>query len=185
MDRAERIRAFVALELPEPTRAAIGQVLSDLRGSIAGVRWVHAEGVHLTLRFLGWSDPEALRRLEPALGRAATACPPVEAHLRGAGLFPERGAPRVLWIGVDLPDAVGTLQRACEEAAAAAGFPAEERPFRPHLTLGRFRDRVPRPRLPPLDLGPARLDRLVLFRSDLKPSGAVYTPLAVLPLGGG
>jgi RNA 2',3'-cyclic 3'-phosphodiesterase len=182
MASGERIRAFVALELPEAMRAAIGQVIADLRPDVSGVRWAHPEGVHLTLRFLGGSDPETLRRLEPALAQAAGACPAVDAPVHGAGLFPERGAPRVLWIGIDLPEPVRVLQRACEQAAVAAGFPREERAFRAHLTLGRFRDRTPRPRLPPIDLGSARLDRLILFRSDLKPTGAVYTPLAIMPL---
>jgi 2'-5' RNA ligase len=83
-----------------------------------------------------------------------------------------------------VPATVFDLQRACERAARAAGFEGEERPFRAHLTLGRWRDRAPRPDLPPTDLGATRLDSLILFQSDLRPDGAVYTPLARFALQG-
>jgi 2'-5' RNA ligase len=89
----------------------------------------------------------------------------------------------VLWIGLEVPAPVLDLQRACERAARAAGFEREARPFQAHLTLGRWRDRAPRPDFPPSDLGTTRLDTLVLFESDLRPDGAVYTPLARFALG--
>jgi len=75
------------------------------------------------------------------------------------------------------------LQRACEAAAVAVGFPPEERPFRPHLTLGRWKDRAPRPELPAFDLDPLPVAEIVLYESDLGPAGAVHTPLARFPLG--
>jgi 2'-5' RNA ligase len=99
------------------------------------------------------------------------------------GLFPERGSPRVLWLGVRLPQPVFVLQAACERAAVEAGFAPEPRPFRPHLTLGRFKERARRPEPPARDLGATRLDALVLFRSQLQQGGAVYTPLERFPLG--
>ena len=82
-----------------------------------------------------------------------------------------------------MPATVFDLQRACERAARAAGFEREARPFKAHLTLGRWRDRAPHPELPPVDLGATRLDALVLFKSDLRPDGAVYTSLARFALG--
>jgi 2'-5' RNA ligase len=89
----------------------------------------------------------------------------------------------VLWLGLDLPDPMRSLQAACERAARSAGFDAEARAYRPHLTLGRWRDRVPRPTLPQVEPFTTRIERLVVFRSDLKPTGAVHTPLHVLRLG--
>ncbi len=89
----------------------------------------------------------------------------------------------MLWLGLAVEAAILDLQRACERAARAAGFEREERPFRAHLTLGRWRDRAPRPELPPADLGETPLDTLVLFRSDLRPDGAVYTAIARMALG--
>jgi len=79
--------------------------------------------------------------------------------------------------------AVCAERRACERAAREVGFEPESRPFRPHLTLGRWRDRCPRPALPVAELGPARLESLALFRSETAPAGAVYTPLARFRLG--
>jgi 2'-5' RNA ligase len=104
--------------------------------------------------------------------------------LRGVGTFPERGQPRVLWVGLEMPPEALALQEACERIALGAGFPPERRAFKPHLTLGRWKDGGRRPVLPAAaDLGGGAVDRLVLFRSELKPSGAVYTPLDTFPLG--
>lgn len=178
-----KLRAFVAFELDERLRAAIAAIQDRFR-ALAGLRLVRPEGVHLTLRFLGWSTRPQLETLAPRLAAAASACAPFEASVCGLGTFPERGAPRVLWLGVALPPAVLELQRSCERAARDAGFEAEERAFAPHLTLGRFRERVPRPRLDAVDLGTTRIDTLVLFRSVPQRDGSVYTPLVRMALGG-
>ena len=182
MTDAPRVRAFVALELDERLRAAIAS-LQDRFRALAGLRLVRPEGVHLTLRFLGWSATPQLESLAKHLAAAARECAPFEAAVGGVGTFPERGSPRVLWLGIDLPPSVRELQAACERSARASGFEAEERPFAPHLTLGRFRERVPRPRLAPAELGTTRIETLVLFRSELGQGGAVYTPLLRFGLG--
>lgn len=187
MARAGRqgtLRAFVALEIGSDLREALGRLIEGWRRLLPVARFVRPEAIHLTLRFLGGTTAEVLERLEAPLAEAAAACPPTEAPVVGVGLFPDRGSPRVLWVGLAVPASIGTLQEACETAAVAAGFAPEGRAFRPHLTLARFRDRVPRPRLPAVTLGPARLTRLTLFLSELRPSGAVYTPLSTFPLGG-
>jgi RNA 2',3'-cyclic 3'-phosphodiesterase len=181
---ASGVRAFVALELDARLRESIGELQARLRPRLGGIRLVRPEGIHLTLRFLGDTSPAQVETLQPLLSAAATGCPPVEARVAGLGAFPDRGNPRVLWLGLDVPSTVFELQRACERAARAAGFEREERPFHAHLTLGRWRDRAPRPDLPPADLGATPLDTLVLFKSDLRPHGAVYTPLARFALGG-
>lgn len=183
---AGHVRAFIALTLDAAAGAEVFALIARLKNerAFAGVRWVAGEGVHLTLRFLGPSRPEVLSGLEPVLREAAGRCPPSVVRLGDLGLFPERGSPRVLWLGMELPGPVLALQAACEAAARAAGFEAEGRAFRAHLTLGRWRDRGQRPTLPAVDLGTTSLDRLTLFRSDLRSSGAIYTPLATFPLGG-
>ena len=177
------MRAFVAIELDARLREAIGELQALLRPRLGGIRMVRPEGIHLTLRFLGEASPAQIETLRPRLAAAAAACPPCEARVAGLGMFPERGSPRVLWLGLDVPPPVVDLQAACERAARAAGFEREDRPFRAHLTLGRWRERAPRPELPPAELGPTRLETLVLFRSDLRPDGALYTALGRFPLG--
>jgi 2'-5' RNA ligase len=183
---AGHVRAFMALTLDAPAHAAVIALIARLKSDrgFAGVRWVVGEGVHLTLRFLGPARPEVLSSLEPVLRDAAARCPASVVHLGGLGLFPERGGPRVLWLGMELPAPVLALQAACEAAARAAGFEAEGRPFRAHLTLGRWRDRAQRPALPGADLGTTTFDNLTLFRSELRSTGAIYTPLATFPLAG-
>jgi 2'-5' RNA ligase len=172
----------VALELDPAFRERLLGVLAQLRTTIAGVRWVRPEGLHLTLRFLGDARPEQLSAVQAALHTAALACPPVEALSGGLGCFPPRGGARVVWVGLALPEAALALQRDCEAAAVAAGFYREERPFSAHVTLGRC-ERPQRLTLPAAELGVARLEQLTLFRSQLTAGGSVYTPLARWPLG--
>ncbi len=184
MSAGESVRCFVALDLGPAPREALRDLQARLRPRLGAVRLVRPEGIHLTLRFLGPSSPSRLERLRPDLAAAAAACPPCEVHVRGIGTFPARGSPRVLWLGIELPQPLLALQQACERAARAAGFEPEPRSFRAHLTLGRWRERASRPELPEVDLGRTRLDTLTLFRSELRPDGAVYTPLARFPLAG-
>ena len=181
----DRIRAFIALELDAGMRAALGRLTADVRHHFAGLRWVRPEGVHLTLRFLGDTSPSQVERLRESLGAAAAGCPRAEVPVAGLGLFPDRGRPRVLWLGLVLPERMFALQAACEAAATGVGLPPETRRFSPHLTLGRWRDGAPRPELPTVELAPVALDTLVLFHSELRPEGAVHTPLGRFGLGGG
>lgn len=178
-----KLRAFVALDLDDAARRRILDVMAGLQADLRGVRWVRPQGVHVTVRFLGWTDEEALASLQASLAAAARECPPADVALGPLGMFPDRGAPRVIWVGLDFPQPMFALQRACEEAARRLGFEPEERAFRPHVTLGRWSDRATRPQLPPVELGIARIDHLTLYRSELRPSGAEYTPLRVFPLG--
>jgi RNA 2',3'-cyclic 3'-phosphodiesterase len=177
------IRSFVALALEERVRVALGVLQGQLAPRLAGIRFVRPEGIHLTLRFLGDASAAQLEQLRPLLAKAAAACAPGEAQVGGVGTFPERGSPRVLWLGLAVPPQVLELQQACERAAGQIGFPPETRPFRPHLTLGRWRDRAPHPELPAVDLGTTRLETLVLYESELRRDGASYTALARFALG--
>lgn len=177
------VRAFLALAFDDPMRARLADALERLKSEVAGVRWLSLETIHLTLRFLGASAPEALERLSIGVAEASRACAPCEARVEGVGFFPSHGPPHVIWAGLVLPPPVLQLQEACERAAVAAGFAPESRAFRPHVTLGRWRERIRRPVAPPLDLGATALGPVVLYQSDLRPQGAVHTPLRAFPLG--
>ena len=184
MAAAEGVRAFIALELDAALHERLARLIEELRPKLPGLRFGPVGNAHLTMRFLGPSSMGALERIARELGPAAAACPPAEVRVAGLGLFPPRGAPSVLWLGLDLPGSMRTLQGACERAARSAGFAPETRASQPHVTLGRWRERVARPVLPEVEPLTTRIERLVLFRSDLKPAGAVHTPLHVLELGG-
>lgn len=178
----DTLRTFVALELPGDARARLLDLQARLRPRLAGLRFTAAETLHLTLRFLGDATPAQVASVARDVGAACALCPRASVRFTGLGLFPERGAPRILWVGLDLPPALLDLQRACERAARAAGFEAERRPFTPHLTLGRWRESVPRPALDGPDLGAATLARVAVFSSELHPAGARHTPLHVFDL---
>jgi RNA 2',3'-cyclic 3'-phosphodiesterase len=178
------VRSFVALPVPDGFAARLGSLMRELEPLVPGLRFVPTENIHVTLRFLGSATEEQIAILAPRLQAAAARCPRGEARVAGLGLFPARGAPRVLFMGLALPERFATLQRECEAAAVAAGFLPEERPFHPHLTLGRWRDSSGRPRLPAADLGTCPLEDLVLFASKTLPGGSVYTRQAQFPLPG-
>jgi 2'-5' RNA ligase len=180
----ESVRAFVALELDSALQSRIGELQLELEPGLAGIRFVSPAATHLTLRFLGPTTKQQVAGLEPRLQAAAAACPPLDARVRGLGTFPGHGSPGVLWLGLELPGEGDALQTACEQAARELGFEPEARPFRPHLTLGRWRERARRPTLPEVDLGATRLGWLTLFASELRQGGARHTPLVRLALGG-
>jgi 2'-5' RNA ligase len=176
------IRAFVAVELDTGMQDRLGELIETLRGRIRDVRWVRPEGIHLTLRFLGYARRDVLDRLVPELRGGASECAAGAATVAGLGTFPEGGRARVIWIGISVPPSVMRLQLACERAAVAAGFEAETRAFRPHLTLGRWKQPARRPSLPDADLGPTILDTLALYRSQPGSTGSVYTPIETFAL---
>jgi 2'-5' RNA ligase len=180
---ADLLRAFVAVEIEAEMRGRIVAVMRDLKGRLADARWAPEAQLHLTLRFLGDVSRQTVEALKPPLLRAACECPALEVTVQGLGTFPDRGSPRVLWLGMQVPEALLHLQATVEAVVAALGLPREQRPFRPHLTLARWRGPARRPELPEVGLGPTRLSRLILFRSELEPRGAVHTPLATFELG--
>ena len=183
------IRTFIALPLPPDWTDALGRVISELRRALpSGVRWVDPEGIHLTLKFLGPTDPNLTDRIIDALVRNLETPAVPRLALSGLGTFPAGRNPRVIWAGVSGdPETIESLQERAETAAVSLGWPPEKRPFRPHLTLGRVRDRVPpRQRHTIADViarayRPAasvwRPDTVRLYRSELTPSGAIYTSL--------
>jgi 2'-5' RNA ligase len=177
------VRAFVALDLHHEMRRRLADLEASLAPAFPGLRWVRPERVHLTLRFFGSASPDQVSRLRARMECAAVASSAVEETVAGLGLFPDRRRPSVLWLGVSTGETLSRLWTACEDAAVSAGFPSEPRPFRAHLTLGRWRDRVPRPVLPPVDLGPTRFEALTLFKSELRPGGSVYSVLGRWSLG--
>lgn len=186
---SEPLRAFIALPLPPEWTDELARMIAELRRAIpAGVRWVDHSGVHLTLKFLGPTEPGLVPRILDALNdRLGSAAAP-GLCLSGLGTFPSGRNPRVIWAGVSGDhDALDALYRCAEAASVSLGWPPENRPFRPHLTLGRVRDRVSaRQRRDIADAiagaaPPAaphwRPDRVRLYRSVLTPQGAVYSSL--------
>ncbi len=185
------VRAFIAVDLPPDLRQALGRVSRHLQEQLAGVpvRWVPPENIHLTLKFLG-----NLPLLQEMLRGEVADRRPFEFGVGGLGAFPDLKQPRVIWVGVKGPDELEALHYVVEVAMERLGYAREGRPFTPHLTLGRVsRNASPREIRQVSEvlrktkvgfLGSARVEEVHLYRSDLRPTGAVYTRLFTAPLAG-
>jgi len=187
----EKVRSFIAIEVPQTLQARMGELQRELKRAEADVKWVRPEGIHLTLKFLGSISLEDIEKLTLAITPAVASWVPFEVRLFSLGCFPSSRNPRVLWLGVDRGGAeVLSLQRAIEKKAAEAGFLPETKPFKPHLTLGRVRS--PKGMNPLIqamekhkdaEIGFFRVNEVHLFQSELKASGAVYTKLRAFLMG--
>jgi RNA 2',3'-cyclic 3'-phosphodiesterase len=187
------LRAFIAVEIPHEIQQNIHKATAHIRKEIDGlVRWVPPEHMHLTLKFLGDVSPSSVEFLIQMLRNEAENVACFAIHLAGLGAFPSLKRPRVFYIGIQAPAALDTLQRGIETASRRLGYEHEARPFSPHLTLGRVKQNVTTVEQQKIRrviegtqvdvLGTARVDSVHLYKSELKPSGSVYTRLYSVPL---
>jgi 2'-5' RNA ligase len=186
------IRSFLAIELPGLILRKIGEVQGGLKSSRADARWTNPETIHLTLKFFGNIEESRIDSIFKSIEEPIRSTPPFSLKVRGVGAFPHLKNPRVIWIGlVDEREALTSLQKQIETYLEKIGFQPEDRPFRPHLTMGRMKssrgkeelaERMERYREE--EFGDFEVERVVLFKSDLRPSGPIYTPLGDVRLGG-
>jgi 2'-5' RNA ligase len=187
----EEIRSFIAIDIPEPLRAKMEELQRGLKRADADVRWVRPEGIHLTLKFLGSIREEDVEKLALVIGPAISSWAPFELRIHGLGGFPSSRNPRIVWVGIDRGSAeASSLQKAIENQATEAGFPPEPRAFKAHLTLGRVRSSKGKGSLTQAienhrdaEIGTFWANEVHLFKSELKPSGAIYTKLRTFPMG--
>ena len=195
VDMTEPIRTFVAIELTDVLHHALSDAQAQFKRDRAArsVRWVAPENIHITLKFLGDVDADRMPALQRALTDACAGSAPFTLTIGGAGAFPNPRHPNVVWIGArGQTEIAAQLAQKIDEACFALGFPREERPFSPHLTLGRVkRDTLPSERqlvggmiehAQIGDLGNLRVERVSVMMSEVKPGGSVYTRLAEIPL---
>ena len=181
----DEIRSFIAIEIPANVKQKLKELLTDFQKSGADVKWVRPEGIHLTLKFLGSVSRDMLERITLAIQPVVEAQEPFPLKAHGVGCFPGIRNPRVVWVGLEQErGTASTLHREIELKAAELGFAPEGRPFQPHLTLGRVRSPKGKGALTQMiekkshiELDSFLVDRVILFRSDLRPEGAVYTKL--------
>lgn len=191
----EQVRAFIAIELPDEVRRALSRLQQDLKTqTVAPVKWVEPRNMHLTLKFLGNIGVDTVVDIVKALGEAAKGVSPLSLGVSGLGAFPDAGRARIIWVGLtgDI-SGLRRLQQNIDKALAVLNIPPEKRPFSPHLTLARLRD------------GATNADRrevgrlleetdftenpdftagsVYLIKSQLKPSGPVYSVLGSADLG--
>ena len=185
------IRSFLAIELPKSIVKKIEEVQDELKLSRADVRWVSPGKIHLTLKFFGNIDESKIESIVQAIEGPGKATPSFSLKVKGLGAFPHLKNPRVVWMGLtEGRDNLTTFQRQLEEELEKIGFEREERPFQPHLTLGRSNSSRRRDELSGMmekyreeEFGEFPVEKVVLFKSDLRPSGPIYTALKEVKLG--
>ncbi len=186
------IRSFLAIELPKAILKKIEEIQGDLKSSHADVRWVSPEKIHFTLKFFGNIEEARIEPIIKAIENSIHNTQVFSLGAKGIGAFPHWKNPRVIWMGViDEKGILIPFQKQLETELEKIGFEPEERAFQPHLTLGRvnssrekeelirrmegYREEI---------FGEISVKSVILFKSDLRPTGPIYTPLKEVKLGG-
>ncbi len=191
------VRTFVGIHLDDALRDRIEGLTDELRRRPGGqaARWTPKANIHLTLKFLGDVESNALPAVSAAVERAAAPFSPFTIEVADLGCFPNTRRPNIVWAGVrgDLAT-LRALQEAIEQALAPLGHPRERHPYSPHLTIGRVNRRVSAAEslalgqtiavYGPISLGEMCVSHVSLVRSDLRPTGPLYTDLSTAVLGG-
>ena len=189
------LRTFLAIDLPASLRPTFERNLQRFKRDIsgpsaeapAGVSWVHHNNLHVTLKFFGETTDGQISEIHQVVKPVVAECSPFDVELKGCGVFPDARRPRTLWMGIggDV-DVLTALATQIDQAVVFVGFPSEDKPFRPHLTVARVKKDHRRVGemleasgafTDALYFGRFRAERVTLFRSDLRPGGSVYTPL--------
>lgn len=182
------LRSFIALPTPDSVRDRISSILAELHQLNADVKWESPEKLHLTLKFLGNVESQLLEKLIPALEKIAGDQLSFDLTYEGLGAFPNLLAPRVIWVGTARNESLLSFQSSVEQCCADFGITRENRAFHPHITLGRVKGsrNIQRltEKLKTITLEPTRTrcTELLVMRSDLTPSGSLYSVLKSIPL---
>ncbi len=183
------IRAFIAIDLSSEIQKRLEEVLQGYHAQLPGIpiRWVTASNIHLTLKFLGDVSLSNLNLLTEMIQQEISSHHQFDISVGGSGAFPNIRQPRVVWVGVEAPPELGAIQNGIESATARLGYMREERAFSPHLTIGRVSRNATSQDVKAISkalettrigfLGATCVEKVHLYRSDLQPTGAVYTQI--------
>lgn len=183
------IRAFIAINVDRRVIREISEAIVQLKRTIPEVRWVEADKIHLTVKFLGDIEPSRVDPIANALAEALKLFPRFTISAKGLGVFPALRRPRILWVGLEGSQLV-SLAANVEAALEPLGFTREERSFQPHLTIGRWRQfngatkklAEELERWKRSEFGASQVEAVTLFQSVLKPEGALHQPLRVIAI---
>lgn len=179
----ETFRAFIAVDLPDSIRSSLGEAQEMLKLHQFRAKWVRPQNIHLTLKFLGNTDVAQIDNIVAVMAQATKDCTAVSLTAKGIGVFPDIRRPRVIWAGLKGKlEILQEIQQTLDLCLADLGFPKETRAFNAHLTLGRVKGKINPARmkaaiveLEGFESRPFDVNRIILFKSDLRPGGAVYT----------
>lgn len=183
------LRLFIAIETHPDIRSQIGAIRDRLRVSNADVRWEPDEKLHATLKFLGSTDEGLLPEIVSISTEVCRTVAPFRMQYAGVGCFPNQRGPRIIWVGMeDLQGTLGPLQLSIESALVPLGFKPEDRRFHAHVTIGRVKSEkrigslIRTMESVTFESQPVMIREISIVKSDLKPSGSVYTTLQTIPL---
>ena len=183
------IRAFIAIDLSPEIQNQLEDVVRKYKDQLVKVpvRWVAVNNIHLTLKFLGDVSLANLPLLTDMIATEVSGHHEFEISVGSSGAFPNMRQPRVIWVGVEAPHELISIQNGIESTTARLGYAREERPFSPHLTLGRISRNATSQDVKAISqclekirvgfLGATLVEKIHLYRSDLQPTGAVYTKI--------
>jgi 2'-5' RNA ligase len=185
------MRTFVAIELDKEIKGTLSAFIKKLDAGDRNIRWVRSKGMHLTLKFLGEVSEDKIIGVKTVLGNIVPDYPHFHLHFMGTGTFPPQARiPRIVWIGIEKNETLQIIQARLENELHKISFPKENRKFHPHLTLGRVRgpqnlDKVMErlDQQKDTEFGTMTVDRILLFKSTLKPTGAEYAVISEFYLG--
>jgi 2'-5' RNA ligase len=187
-------RAFIAIDLPADIQRQLEKNSRDLQAKLSPlpIKWVPINNIHITIKFLGDVSAANLNVLTDILASEASRHPSFTLGCGGLGAFPNVHRPRIIWIGIQAPEDLILLQKGIETGVNELGYPPEDRPFSPHLTLARISNNATPEMVKQIgnalvghqveSMGSFNLTSIHVYHSELKPSGAVYTRLFSAPL---
>ncbi|MEW6615623.1 MAG: RNA 2',3'-cyclic phosphodiesterase [Thermodesulfobacteriota bacterium] len=187
-----KIRSFLAIELPKEIISRLSEIQNILKSSEPHVKWVRPESIHLTLKFFGNIEEKTVDDISQVLKKVTAKISAFVINVKDIGVFPNMSRPRVIWVGVESSGrTLDVLHKETEDSLKKIGFEPEGREFSAHLTLGRIKSLKNKTKLAEqieklkgCEAGSFRVENLFLFKSDLRPTGAVYTKLETFNLGG-
>lgn len=184
------MRTFIAVEVPDAVKVRIAELENSLKGTGTDIKWVEPGNIHITMKFLGNIEPDQSAVVRDGLCAALDTIGPFDLKLERVGAFPDLNRPRVFWVSVDEGrDALTAMQHRIESELHRRGFVREERPFSPHLTIGRVRSPKGLAKLTGLiettsfETDLFAVSRVAVVKSELKPDGPVYTVIDHVDLG--
>lgn len=190
------MRAFIAIEISDDIKSVLDRIIAHLKYSGADVKWVDPKAMHLTLKFLGEITDGKCSDVKSLLDAVAKGSKPFEMTMNGLGAFPKIERPRVIWAGLSKggPE-VAELARRIEDSLSETGFPGSDKPFSPHLTIGRVRSPLNTDKLrdkmlsassiiQSADVISHKVTSIVLFQSTLTSHGPIHTKLHEFQLRG-
>lgn len=182
-----KIRTFIAIDLPDDVREKIFKIEKRLMKIDTGVKWEAREKFHVTLKFLGDVNEEAVGSIEDVLKQALVNFPKFNVIYEGIGCFPDKRKPKIIWVGCrDESGKLSEVQKIVEDEMEKLGFERERKEFCPHVTLGRVKKmrniemlikEIESIKSFELNFGVGQVSEILIMKSDLKPTGSVYTVL--------